>query len=87
MLNVLGPLVEARGGRQFELGRQGDPELEAAGPPLVAGAAAMPHAAAGLHPFHAPGGHNAGCAACVFIAHASLGNVGKGGDARMRVKP
>ena len=87
MWNGLGPKVAAHRGRELELGWQGDPKLETPRPPLVARAAAMPHAAAGLHPLDAAGRNNAGCAVRVHIAHAALGDVGKRGDAGMRVKP
>src|SRR5580704_99360 len=87
MLNSLGTLVEAHRGAEFELGRQGDPKLKAARPCRLAGTAAMPHAAAGLHPLDAAGGQQAGCAVRVFILHTALGEVGEGRDARMRVQP
>ena len=38
---------------QFEFRRQGDPQLEAARPACFVETAAVPHAAASLHPFDA----------------------------------
>jgi hypothetical protein len=78
MLNSLGTLVEAHRGAEFELGRQGDPKLKAARPCRLAGTAAMPHAAAGLHPLDAAGGQHARCAVRVLIAHVALSEVGEG---------
>src|SRR5260221_5149950 len=66
MFNGLGTLVEAHGSAELELGRQGDPQLEAARPPRLAGTAAMPHAAAGLHPLDAAGLQQARSAVRVF---------------------
>src|ERR1700720_2945661 len=86
MLNSLGTLVEAHRWAEFELGRQGDPKLKAARPCRLAGTAAMPHAAAGLHPLDAAGGQHTRCAVRVLIAHVALGEVCEGRDARMRVK-
>ena|SRR6516164_2925567 len=47
---ALGPWLEAHRWAEFELGWQGDPKLKTTRLPRLACAAAVPHAAAGLHP-------------------------------------
>src|SRR5713226_7368677 len=81
--HILGGLVDADSRAQFELWRQGDPELEAARPVWFVEPAAMPHAASGLHPFDASGRQ---CALDVVrgdIADRAFRDVGDGGDTRV----
>ena len=76
-----GVQAAARGWRELQIGRQGDPKLEPARTCRAPRATAVPHATAGLHPFDAAGGHGSGCAVRIQIAHAAFGDVGQGGDA------
>src|SRR6185369_13286035 len=83
----LGSLVEAHGWPEFEAGRQGDPKLKAARPSRLACTAAMPDAAASLHPLDATSGQHARCAVRVLITDAARGKIGEGRNARMRMQP
>ena len=86
-VNVLRLLVDAFDRPELLVGRQGEPELESAGPAGVAGTAAMPCAAGGLEPFDPAGGQEPGGAGRVFIADAALPKVSERRDARMRMPP
>src|SRR5207253_11295682 len=69
------------------VGRQGEPELESAGPARVAGTAAMPCTAGGLEPFDPASGQEPGGAGRVFLADAAFPKIGERRDARMRMPP
>src|ERR1700722_12921791 len=79
--------VDALGWSQLKLGRQGDPKLEATRPSRFAGATSMPNSAAGPHPFNTTGAQQSRRSVRVFIAYASLSNVGKGSDTGMWMEP
>ena len=53
--HILRGLKDTDGRTQFELRRQGDPQLEAARPTRFVEPAAVPHATPRLHPFDAAG--------------------------------
>lgn len=57
--------------------RQSDPELKTAGPAPPPGAAAVPHAGPGLHPFDGASIKYASRAIRVLVGHAAFGNVGE----------
>ncbi len=79
-------LVEAFGVPELEMRRQRHPELKAAGPAGISGAAGMPDPLAGAHPLHAAGAEDAGGAIGVLVAHAAFGDIGQGGEARVRMQ-
>src|SRR5712691_3197327 len=85
--NNLRSQIDAFRWSQLEIGRQGDPKLEASRPSRLAGAAAVPNAAAGAHPFKTASAQQARRSVRVFIADAALGNVSKGCDAGMWMEP
>src|SRR5712664_3791582 len=83
LLHVLRTLVDADGWAQFELRRQGDPELDAARPACLVEAAPVPHPASGLHPFDAAGRQCALDVVRVDIADRAFHDVAQSGDPRV----
>ena len=84
-MNVLRLLVDAFAWPELLVGRQGEPQLESAGPAGVAGTATMPGAAGSLEPFDPAGGQEPGGAGRVLVADAALPKVSERRDARMRM--
>ena len=87
MLYVFRTLIEAEGWPEFELGWQGDPKLKPTRSSRRSCAAAMPYAAAGLHPLHTAGRQQTRCAVRVFVGGAAFEKIGQGRNTRMGMQP
>src|SRR5437016_11124656 len=79
-------LVDTYGRTQLEFRRQRDPQLEAARPAWFVEPAAVPHAAASLHPLDAAGRQCAPDVVGVDIADRAFREVAQGGDTRVGVE-
>ncbi len=79
--HIAGTLVEAKRLAEFEMWRQGDPELETAGAADVAGSATVPHSSARLHPLNGTSTKHASRAVGVFVIHTAFRDVSQCCDA------
>src|ERR1700722_10315818 len=81
--HVFRRLADAYGRTQFQFRRQGDPELEATCPPCFVEPAAVPHAAASLHPLDAAGRQHTLDVVRIYVADRAFENVCQSGNTRM----
>src|SRR5579859_836992 len=81
--NAGGVQIKALRGAKLEVGREREPELEAACRARLARAAAMPDPAARAHPLHAAPAQEARSPIGVLVTNASLGDIGQGRQARV----